>query len=80
MHRMSIGPAEREILRGHLAMGGVRADGDIIAVNRCCVELNGRPLIPITGELQFSRCPCQLWQKKLRRTAGGTLGRVEWKA
>lgn len=53
MHRIVIAPKEKDIQRGHLAMGGQSPNGDHIAVNSYYVELNGKPFIAVTGELRL---------------------------
>ncbi len=53
-------------LRGHLPFGD-----DRIQVTSRWVEIAGRPVIPVGGELHYSRVHPGQWESSLRRMAAG---------
>ncbi|MEX2601762.1 MAG: beta-galactosidase [Balneolaceae bacterium] len=64
--------AEKEIIRGHLNLGGSNPQGDTISVNNYYLENNHKPFFPIKGELHYSRYPQNYWEESiLKMKAGG---------
>jgi len=55
----------------HLKMGGSNSKGDSIAVNNFYISINGKPVIPITGEFHFSRYPAPYWEESIRKMKAG---------
>lgn len=71
-YRIQIDGQEKEIIRGHLDLGGSNPAGDTIAVNNYFIEWNGKPFFPIIGEFHFSRYPTAYWEESiLKMKAGG---------
>ena len=70
-------PAECEpLLEGHLKMGGANPAGDVISVNSRYFTMNGKPWIPILGEMHFSRVPEEDWPEALRQMRLGGINTV----
>ncbi|BAV06671.1 Beta-galactosidase, domain 2 [Filimonas lacunae] len=62
----------KKIYGGHLQLGGHNPQGDSIGVNNYYLTLNGKPVIPVTGEFHFSRYPQPHWEESiLKMKAGG---------
>jgi len=55
--------AKEEIKSGHLKMGNPGPQGKKIEVNNRYLTLNGGAVIPVMGELQFSRAPREKWEE-----------------
>ncbi len=70
-YRINIDKPEKEIIRGHLDMGGSNPSGDMITVNSYYIELNGKPFFPIIGEFHFSRYPAEYWEESIRKMKAG---------
>ena len=51
VYRIQIDGKEKEVIRGHLDLGGSSPSGDTISVNSYYIEWNGRPFFPVIGEL-----------------------------
>ncbi len=52
------------------ALGGTGPDGKI-EVNNNYISKNGIPIIPITGEMHFSRYPNQYWDESVKKMKAG---------
>jgi hypothetical protein len=60
-----------------LVMGTARNPrGDIISINRQCIELNGKPWIPVAGEFHYVRYPRRDWLTELRKMKAGGINVV----
>ena len=60
-----------------LAMGTARNPrGDILSINRQCIELNGKPWIPVAGEFPYVRYPRRDWLTELRKMKAGGINVV----
>ena len=71
-YRISIDSEPKKILRGHLELGGKNPAGDEINANSYFIERNGKPFIPVVGELHYSRYPSERWEEAiLKMKAGG---------
>jgi beta-galactosidase len=71
-YMVDINVPEKEILSGHLDLGGSNPAGDVISVNSYFIEKNGKPFFPVVGELHFSRYPEAYWEESiLKMKAGG---------
>jgi hypothetical protein len=65
-------PANPKEITGGLNLGGSNPAGDKIAFNNYYMEVDGKPFIPIMGEIHFSRLPHQYWEEQiLKMKAGG---------
>lgn len=61
----------KEIVKGHLNMGGTSPDGGSIEVNSYFLSFDGKPEIPVTGEFHFSRYPCEQWEEEIIKIKAG---------
>ena len=59
------------IREGHLNIGGVNPDGCEINANSRYITKNGRPYIPVMGEIHFSRLEHGEWEKELIKMKKG---------
>lgn len=60
-----------EILTDHLGLGGTNPDGGSIGVNSLYLIRDGKPWIPVMGELHFSRVPRDQWPAELAKLKAG---------
>ena len=51
-----------EIRGGHLKMGDSGPEGKKLEVNNRYLTLNGKPIIPVMGEVHYSRVPRDQWE------------------
>ncbi len=71
-YHIQIDGKEKEVIRGHLDLGGSNPAGDTIEVNSYYIERNGMPFFPVIGEMHFSRYPAAYWEESiLKMKAGG---------
>ena len=75
-YNIDISKAKKEIIRGHLDLGGRIMKGDTIGVNSFYIERNGKPFIPVIGEFHFSRYPHQYWDDELKKMKAGGISVV----
>lgn len=75
-YTIDIDQPEKEILRGHLDLGGSNPSGDEYAVNSYFIEKNGTPFVPIVGEIHFSRYPEAYWEESLLKMKAGGINVV----
>lgn len=69
---VNIDRPEKEIIRGHLDLGGSNSAGEEISVNSYYIEQDGKPFFPVIGEFHFSRYPAAYWEESiLKMKAGG---------
>ncbi len=52
----------KQIMAGHLKMGHPGPEGQEILVNNQYLTLSGKPVIPVMGEIHYSRCPREHWE------------------
>jgi hypothetical protein len=74
--RIRIDGLEKEIIRGHLELGGSNPAGDTISVNSYYIEWNGRPFFPVIGELHYSRTPAGTWEESILKMKAGGINTV----
>ena len=60
-----------EILTDHLNLGGKNPDGGEIGVNSLYLIRDGKPWIPVMGEMHFSRVPREQWPVELAKLKAG---------
>lgn len=71
-YTININQPEKEIIRGHLDLGGSNPDGEEIAVNSFYIEKDGKPFFPIIGEFHYARFSEEYWEEEiLKMKAGG---------
>ena len=51
-----------EIKSGHLKMGNPGLPGHELLINNQFMTIGGNPVIPVMGEIHFSRCPKEQWE------------------
>ncbi|RXK86639.1 beta-galactosidase [Filimonas effusa] len=61
---------------GSLRMGGEGPDGAVIRVNSAFLEMNGAPVVPVTGEFHFSRYAEQYWDESIRKIKAGGVSMI----
>lgn len=54
-----------EIRSGHLKMGNPGLDGKQLLVNNRYLTLNGIPIIPVMGEIHYTRIPRHRWEETI---------------
>ena len=62
---------KKEILQGHLNLGGSSITGESIAVNSYYIERNGKPFFPVMGEFHYCRYPNQYWDEEIKKMKAG---------
>lgn len=62
---------KHELLSGHLNLGDKNPDGGEITLNSKYLIRNGRPWIPIMGEIHFTRVKREDWKKELLKMKAG---------
>ena len=71
-YTVNVNVSEKEILRGHLDLGGKNHEGVEVSVNSYYIEKGGKPFFPVVGELHYSRYPEAYWEESiLKMKAGG---------
>jgi hypothetical protein len=70
-HEITLPAKGSPLLRGHLDLGGTNLLGDTISVTSRYLERNGRPFIPVIGEIHFSRTPAAYWDEAIRKMKSG---------
>lgn len=56
---------KQNIISGHLKMGNPGPEGKEITVNNKYISIGGKPVIPVMGEMHFSRCPKGQWEDRI---------------
>ena len=54
-----------------VGLAGVNPDGEEILVTSKCLRFDGRPLVPVMGEMHYSRVPRGEWAKSLATMKAG---------
>lgn len=67
---------KREILTGHLNLGGANPQGERIDVNSLYIERGGKPWMGVMGEYHFVRDNSENWYKELCKMKAGGVGIV----
>lgn len=70
-HSLDLDAPRPPVRRGHLDLGGESITGESVAVNNQFIEVNGRPWIPVVGEIHFSRYPAEYWDEAIRKMKAG---------
>jgi len=60
-----------QLLTDHLGLGGTNPNGGSIGVNSLYFIRDGKPWIPVMGELHFSRVPREQWPAELAKLKAG---------
>ncbi len=55
----------------HLELGGSNSDGRNIEVNNYFISINGKPVIPVTGEFHYARYPEEYWEESIQKMKAG---------
>lgn len=56
---------------GHLKLGGENSMGRSLEVNSFYVSVDGKPVIPVTGEFHYSRYPEAYWEEAIQKMRAG---------
>lgn len=56
---------------GHLKLGGENFMGRSVEVNSYYVSMEGKPVIPVTGEFHYSRYPEAYWEEAIQKMRAG---------
>ncbi|MDR0938362.1 MAG: beta-galactosidase [Mediterranea sp.] len=59
------------VTTGHLNLGGSSPSGGSVAFNSFYMSVDGRPFIPIMGEIHYSRLPHQYWEEEILKMKSG---------
>ena len=65
IYKLDIGNIPSEILSGHLKMGGENPAGQEINANSLYITIDGKPVLPVMGEIHFSRYPHEYWESEI---------------
>ncbi len=60
--RINADISPRKIISGHLKMGNPGPSGKEILINSQYMTLGGKPIIPVMGEMHYSRYPREQWE------------------
>ncbi len=60
-----------EVLNGHLKLGGKAPDGGEITLNSRYLIRDGKPYIPVMGEIHFQRLERRYWRRELLKMKSG---------
>jgi beta-galactosidase len=71
IYKLNIDVPEKKIISGHLKLGGSNIEGKTIEVNSYYMVMNGKPVLPVTGEFHFSRYPDKYWEESIRKMKAG---------
>jgi beta-galactosidase len=64
------------LLTGHLKLGGKNPDGVEINVNNQYLTLDGKPFLPVMGEMHYTRYPADQWEPELLKMKAGGINVV----
>jgi len=70
-YTISIPEKTKEIFTGHLNLGGSNPSGNEIGFNSYYMHIDGKPFIPIMGEIHYSRLPHQYWEEQILKMKSG---------
>lgn len=71
VYELSAPAKEKTIYTGHLKMGGTSPTGGSIDVNSFYMSIDGKPVIPVTGEFHYSRYPHEQWEEEIMKMKAG---------
>lgn len=69
-------PQPLRVLSKHLHMGGLSPDGSTLTADSQCILLNGKPWIPLVGEMHFSRNPVEYWEEDILKLKAAGLNAI----
>lgn len=64
-------PQKSKVLSDHLNLGGKNPEGEEITLNSRYLIRNGRPWVPVMGEVHFSRLKREDWKRELLKMKAG---------
>lgn len=70
-YNITIPENTKEIFTGNLNLGGSDPVGNKINFNSFYMDVDGKPFIPIMGEIHFSRLPEQYWEEQILKVKAG---------
>ncbi|MGB7396064.1 MAG: beta-galactosidase [Pricia sp.] len=75
IYTIDIDVPEKQINSGP-DLGGTNDQGETISVNNYYLSQNGKPIIPITGEIHFSRYPEVYWEEAIQKMKAGGINMI----
>jgi len=70
-YKINVDVPEKQIISGHLNLGGSNPAGEKIDVNSYYLTIGGKPFIPVLGEFHYSRYPSQYWDESIKKMKAG---------
>lgn len=70
-YSITIPEKPKEIFTGHLNLGGSDPAGHTIAFNSFYMDIDGKPFIPIMGEMHYSRVSHSYWEEQILKMKSG---------
>ncbi len=70
-YELELPKAQKNIISGHLDLGGQNPAGDSISVNNYFIKINETPFVPVIGEFHYSRYPEQYWKESILKMKSG---------
>ncbi len=70
-YELELPQAQKNIISGHLDLGGTNPTGDSISVNNYFIKINDQPFFPVIGEFHYSRYPEQYWEESILKMKSG---------
>ncbi|WP_027330044.1 beta-galactosidase [Marinimicrobium agarilyticum] len=70
-YSMDLDVPDKEIITGHLDLGGTNPSGDSIDVNSYYLTQNDEPFFPVIGEFHYSRYPAKYWEESIQKMKAG---------
>lgn len=70
-YSLDLSNPQKEIFRGHLKLGGSNPQGETVSFTNYYMEMNGEPVLPVMGELHYSRYPRKYWEEEIRKCKAG---------
>ncbi|RKD90917.1 beta-galactosidase [Mangrovibacterium diazotrophicum] len=71
LKRIDASKASSKVVSGQLKMGNPGPEGKTLEVNNHYLTLNGKPIIPVMGEVHYSRIPTEQWEDVLLKMKAG---------
>lgn len=76
VYSIELDAPQAPVRRGHLDLGGESVSGERLTVNNQFIELNGKPWIPVVGEIHFARYPAKYWDEAIRKMKAGGINLI----
>ncbi|WP_204273662.1 beta-galactosidase [Draconibacterium mangrovi] len=70
-YKLTVPAKEKTIYTDHFNLGGSNPAGHTIGFNSFYMTVDGKPYIPIMGEIHFSRLPHEYWEEAILKMKSG---------